>query len=185
MNVGSIQVLESRNGSMTTTIIDTNSAVPMYYYMAVADFFALIVATILAAPLAREIDGHLEVTFTKPISRLRYALGAVGADIAGILAASLMTVLAFYLCQLLFETPRLDFGGISSRRRHGSCGPTGLVCDALRGDDVGLAVVRGVVGLRVARRPLHRFADASFRTQQHRHDSLFTTSRGCFRDSIR
>ncbi len=115
VNVGSIQVLESQHGKMTTTIVDTNGAVPMYYYMAIADFFALIIATILAAPLAREIDGHLELTLTKPISRLRFALGAVGADIVGILAASLMTVVAFYLMQLLFETPRLDFSGISSR----------------------------------------------------------------------
>ncbi|MFY9719120.1 MAG: hypothetical protein WAK16_05685 [Candidatus Cybelea sp.] len=113
VNVGSIQVIESRHGDLTTTVIDTNGAVPMIYYMAIADVFAFIIATILAAPLAREIDGHLEITLTKPVSRLRYALGAVGADIAGILAASLMTVVAFYLCQLLFETPRLDFSGIN------------------------------------------------------------------------
>lgn len=115
VNVGSIQVMQSHHGKMTTTVIDTNGAVPMIYYMAIADVFALIIATILAAPLAREIDGHLEVTLTKPISRLRYALGAIGADVVGILAASLMTIVAFYLCQLLFETPRLDFSGVNTR----------------------------------------------------------------------
>ena len=107
--------MQSHHGKMTTTVIDTNGAVPMIYYMAIADVFALIIATILAAPLAREIDGHLEVTLTKPISRLRYALGAIGADVVGILAASLMTIVAFYLCQLLFETPRLDFSGVNTR----------------------------------------------------------------------
>jgi hypothetical protein len=115
VSVGSVHVVESRHGTMTTTIIDTNGAVPMLYYMAIANVFALIVATILAAPLAREINGHLEMTLTKPISRLRYALGAIGADVVGILAASVMTVVAFYLCQLLFETPRLDFSGVNTR----------------------------------------------------------------------
>ena len=75
VNVGSIQVMESRHGSMTTTVIDTNGAVPMIYYMLLADIVALIVATILAAPFAREIDGHLEIALTKPISRVRFALG--------------------------------------------------------------------------------------------------------------
>jgi hypothetical protein len=115
LNVGSVQVIESKHGTVTTTIIDTNSAVPMIYYMALADLVALIVATILAAPFARETDGHLEIALTKPISRVRYALGAIGVDIAGIIAASILTVLTFYICQLLFESPRLDFTGINAR----------------------------------------------------------------------
>lgn len=115
VNIGSIQVVESHHGAVTTTVVDTNGSVPMIYYMALADVVALIVATILAAPFAREMDGHLEVVFTKPVSRLRYALGAIGADVAGIVAASVLTVIAFYLCQLLFETPRLDFSGINAR----------------------------------------------------------------------
>jgi hypothetical protein len=115
VTVGSIRVSESRHGSMTTTVIDTNGAVPMIYYMALADLVALIVATILAAPLAREIDGHLEIALTKPCSRVRYALGVIGVDVAGIVAASVLTVVAFYLCQLLFESPRLDFSGINAR----------------------------------------------------------------------
>ncbi len=114
-SIGSVQVNESRHGSMTTTVVDTNGSVPMLYYMALADIVALIVATLLAAPFAREIEGHLEIVMTKPISRVRYALEAIGVDILGILAASIMTIVAFYLCQLLFETPRLDFSGINSR----------------------------------------------------------------------
>lgn len=115
VGIGSIHVAEWRHGSMTTTVIDTNGSVPMLYYMALADVVALIVATILAAPLAREIDGHLEVALTRPCSRVRYALGVIGADAVGILAASVMTVAAFYLCQLLFESARLDFSGVNSR----------------------------------------------------------------------
>ena len=115
VGIGSIQVHESRHGSLTTTVIDTNGSVPMLYYMALADVVALIVATILAAPLAREIDGHLEIALTRPCSRVRYALEVIGADAVGILAASVMTIAAFYLVQLLFESARLDFSGINAR----------------------------------------------------------------------
>ena len=114
VNVGSLQVYESRNGAMTTTVIDTNGSVPMLYYMALADVVALLVATLIAAPLAREIDGHLEIALTKPCSRVRYAIGVIGADVACILGASLLTVIALYFCQLLFESPRLDFSGINA-----------------------------------------------------------------------
>jgi len=113
--VGSIHVAESQNGSLSTTVIDTNGSVPMLYYMAFADVVALIVAMCLAAPFAREIDGHLEIALTKPVSRARYALGVIGADVVGIVAASFMTIVALYLCQLLFESARVDFSGVNAR----------------------------------------------------------------------
>ena len=49
--VGSIHVTESRHGSITTTVIDTDGSVPFLYYMAIADLMALVVAMVLAAPL--------------------------------------------------------------------------------------------------------------------------------------
>lgn len=115
VSVGSVHVYESHNGTVETTVIDTNGSVPMIYYMALADVVALIVATILAAPFAREIDGHLEVALMKPVSRERYAAGTILADVAGIIGASILTVVAFYLCQLLFESARLDFSGINAQ----------------------------------------------------------------------
>jgi hypothetical protein len=113
-HIGNI-VSSHTSGGTTTTTIDTKGSVPMLYYMAFADVVALIVATILAAPFAREIDGHLEVAMTKPVSRVRYALGSIGVDAVGILAASLLTIVALYLCQLLFGSARLDFTGINAR----------------------------------------------------------------------
>jgi hypothetical protein len=113
--IGSVHISRSPHGTTTITTVDTNGAVPMIYYMALADVVALIVATILAAPLAREIDGHLEISLTKPVARVRYALGVIGVDVVGIIAASVLTIVAFYVCQLLFESARLDFSGINSR----------------------------------------------------------------------
>lgn len=115
VNVGSIHVVESHHGALTTTVIDTNGATPMIYYMAVADLMALIVGMVLAAPFAREIEGHLEVALTKPVSRARYALGVIGADCVAILVSSFLTIVALYLCQLLFESGRLDFSGVNAR----------------------------------------------------------------------
>jgi hypothetical protein len=115
VQIGSIQVNESRQGDLTTTTIDTNGSVPMLYFMAFADVIALIIATILAAPLAREIDGHLEIALTKPVSRLRYALGVLGADVAGIVTACLLAVIACYLCELFFGSYRVDFSGVNGR----------------------------------------------------------------------
>ncbi|HTD32310.1 MAG TPA: hypothetical protein VK665_01515, partial [Candidatus Elarobacter sp.] len=44
----------------------------------------LLVATILGGPLAKENDGHLELAWTKPVSRDLYALAAFGADVVAI-----------------------------------------------------------------------------------------------------
>jgi len=115
VTAGSIHVFSSHNGTVETTVIDTNGSVPMIYYMGLADLVAIVVAIILAAPFAREFDGHLEVALTKPISRERYAIGAILADSVGIIAASLLTVAAFYVCQLLFESPSLDFSGVNAK----------------------------------------------------------------------
>ena len=184
VNVGSIQVMESHHGKMTTTVIDTNGAVPMIYYMAIADVFALIIATILAAPLAREIDGHLEVTLTKPISRLRYALGAVGADIVGILAASLMTIVAFYLCQLLFETPRLDFSGINTRAiLMGIAAPLAWYAMLLAATTWFARSYAALWDSRGRSCSSSVCSRSCRRTTSSR--SSYTTSRGCSRDSIR
>lgn len=114
MSIGSTVITKNTNGSMTTVTLNSNGVVPLGDYIGLGWVVALIVATILAAPFAREIDGHLEVAMTKPIARSRYALGAIGIDIVGMLIASLLAMLAFYLCQALFETPRLSLGGVNA-----------------------------------------------------------------------
>jgi hypothetical protein len=112
ISVGSLRMSDRRQGKFKVVTIDTNAATPIGYYLALADFAALIVATALAAPLAREADGHLEISLTKPASRTRFALGAIGVDIAGIVCASAMTIVALLVIQALFEVPHIDLGGI-------------------------------------------------------------------------
>jgi hypothetical protein len=114
-DVGNVEVRKFEHGSMTTTTISTDNSVPMLLYMAFADVAALIVATVLAAPFAREMDGHLEVALTKPITRVRFAVGAIGADVAGIVAALVATLIAVYVCTLFFGLVKIDFSGVNGR----------------------------------------------------------------------
>ena len=113
VSIGSVRVIESEHGGMQTTIVDTNGAVPFLFYMFVADIMALVIATILGAPFARENDGHLESALTRPASRTELALRTVGVDAVGILVGSAMTIVAFVICQAMFEVPHFDFSGIN------------------------------------------------------------------------
>lgn len=113
VSIGSVRVIESEHGDMQTTIVDTNGAVPFLFYMFVADIMALVIATILGAPFARENDGHLEAALTRPASRTELALRTMGVDVLGILMGSLVTIVAFVICQAMFEVPHFDFSGIN------------------------------------------------------------------------
>jgi hypothetical protein len=70
----------------------------------------LIVATLLGGPLAKENDGHLELAWTKPVSRERYALACVGVDVPAILAAQLLCIAVTLICILMFAVPRFGYG---------------------------------------------------------------------------
>ncbi len=111
--IGSVHVNEARSGNMSITTIDTNGTVPFVFYMAFADVVAFIIATCLAAPFARESDGHLEYALTKPVSREGFAVGTIAVDAAAIVAASVMTIITLIICQAMFEIPTFDFSGVN------------------------------------------------------------------------
>lgn len=111
--IGSLRVDESTDGKQTTTTVDTNSQTPFFYIIGFGEFMALIVATVLAAPFARENDGHLELALTKPIGRLELALRTMGVDAVGIIASAAITMVAIVLIQAMFEIPHFDFGGLT------------------------------------------------------------------------
>ena len=92
--------------------IDEGSLVPedLSYYFTFAALVAMIVATILGAPFARENEGHLETAFTKPISRANLALQTIAADLVGIAAAWTMTVVFLIVGHTIFEAPNYVYG---------------------------------------------------------------------------
>lgn len=73
----------------------------------------LLVATMLGGVLSKENDGHLELAWTKPVSREIYAAAAFGIDAAAALAAQLATVIAILAACLLFFVPKLTAGADS------------------------------------------------------------------------
>ncbi|HXB82441.1 MAG TPA: hypothetical protein VNU22_03710 [Candidatus Acidoferrum sp.] len=73
---------------------------------------ALIVATMLGAPFARENDGHLEVALTKPIDRIGLALMTIGVDAAGIIGALAVGTLFGIALHTIFFPPWISFHSI-------------------------------------------------------------------------
>jgi len=62
-----------------------------------------VLATVMALSLASENEGHLEVSWTKPASRERYALEIFGIDFIAMAAAYILTVVvAVAVCDIWF-----------------------------------------------------------------------------------
>ncbi len=108
--MGSMQVHTLPDGDGERITIDTNEPEPFVGYAAIAAFTALIIATVLAAPFARENDGHLEVALTKPISRTMLGLSTVGVDLLGIACSWALTVVFLLATGALFQSPNIQFG---------------------------------------------------------------------------
>jgi hypothetical protein len=109
--MGSMHVESSTNGRQTITTVETNRPERVAYDAAFATFVALILATILGAPFARENEGHLEIAFTKPIDRTALALRIIGVDLLGLLIGWLMTEVALILAYAMFQAPHFTFSG--------------------------------------------------------------------------
>jgi hypothetical protein len=70
----------------------------------------LLVASILGGALAKENDGHLELAWTKPVSRERYALSSVAVDAIAIIVSQLLTIAVSLAATLMFLVPRFSYG---------------------------------------------------------------------------
>lgn len=84
--------------------IQYNPVIPFEFPLAFTVLTGLILATILAGTLAREND-HLELAWTKPVSRERYALMAITIDMGAIVAGFLLTLVVATACIALFTAP--------------------------------------------------------------------------------
>lgn len=102
-NVGPVVV---HRDSATMMEVDTNGPLDVGMLVGWSALVGLIIATCLAAPMAREND-RLEVAWTKPIDRTMYALQLYGADIVGIVAALIVTAVCAILIYALFQAPHL------------------------------------------------------------------------------
>jgi hypothetical protein len=108
VSMGSVSVHDLPGGQGTLTTVDTNGETDFLSYVVGGVVIALIVATILGAPFAREGE-HLEIALTKPVSRGTFALQTIATDMAGILIAFASGVVFSLLVHVMFEVPKITF----------------------------------------------------------------------------
>jgi hypothetical protein len=112
MDIGSTSVNTDVHDGVEHTVIDSKGA--FEYELGVCLLITipmgLLVATLLAGPLAKENDGHLELAWTKPTSRDRYALEAIAVDAVAILASQALTLAILLLVTLMFFVPHFTYG---------------------------------------------------------------------------
>jgi energy-converting hydrogenase Eha subunit A len=114
IEVGPLHFVRTAAPGGSMVAIDTNKPEDFAYYAAIATIVALIVATILGAPFARQNDGHLEVALTNPVPRTTLGLGAMVADVAGMAAVWLMTVLMLFIAHVVQYAPNYTFGPLDA-----------------------------------------------------------------------
>lgn len=109
---GTIDIRENRKSGMSHVTISTHHhmTIPMDVLIMISIPIGLLTATMLGGALAKENDGHLELAWTKPASRERMALQAMGIDIAAIALSQLFAVAIYLCCILLFHVPSFSAG---------------------------------------------------------------------------
>jgi hypothetical protein len=76
-------------------------------------------ATVLGLNLASENDGHLEVAWTKPVSREGYALGVFAVDIGAMVVCLLFTILCLVVVyDVMAGYPAVEVGSAPALLRH-------------------------------------------------------------------
>lgn len=99
---GPVNVEGYNRGKNHISVVKHDPRIPAGTLFLIAAMVGAIVAAIFGLALSRENDGHLELAWTKPASRLRYALGAVAMDTAGAVAAAVMTLVTIVLVLAIY-----------------------------------------------------------------------------------
>ena len=98
-----IVLIAGANGAFSHQIHSTrHTDIPLPALFAIAAFFASGFAARYARTLSEENEAHLPVAWTKPVSRVRYALTTIGVDAIGILASFALTLGVIFLFLAIF-----------------------------------------------------------------------------------
>ncbi|MDP9019020.1 MAG: ABC transporter permease [Candidatus Eremiobacteraeota bacterium] len=92
VNYGPVHVSRSSGKNTRTTVIKDDPRINLSILFAIAGGVAGIFGTMFGLAFSRENDGHLELAWTKPASRDRYGLHSILTDVAGIVAAGVLTM---------------------------------------------------------------------------------------------
>jgi hypothetical protein len=110
--MGSLNVNEDTHAGVSHLTV-SYSGTPEISWAALfvgSTLLGLLAATILAGPLAKENDGHLELAWTKPVSREAYAGAAFAIDIATIVLSQLACIVIALVCILMWAVPAMRLG---------------------------------------------------------------------------
>lgn len=99
-------------GSTTMTVVNPGNDLWLGMLFSITVPIGLLVATLLGGPLSKENNGHLELAWTKPVSRELYAAAAVLVDVVTMLVSQAAALLALVLGSALWTLPhvRLESG---------------------------------------------------------------------------
>lgn len=104
------QTVDRKSGMEHVVVRATGqTGLPIGLLFMTSIILGFIVASLLGGVLAKENDGHLELAWTKPISRERYALGAFAVDMLAIIASQVLWAVTVIICMLLFLVPHMYF----------------------------------------------------------------------------
>ena len=107
VTMGSVNMNQDTKNGMERVQVSTNGSADLAWFFIGAVPLMLLFATLVAGPLAKENEGHLELAWTQPVSRTQYALTAIGLDLLGIVGTGVATVIVYLLCASLFEAPHV------------------------------------------------------------------------------
>jgi hypothetical protein len=107
VSIGSSSVDRSQRAGMSHIVVtyDTTANIPVSILFAISEIIGLVTATMLGGILAKENDGHLELAWTKPVSRERLALAYIGVDMATIVVSQFAMILLTLIVCAMFVWP--------------------------------------------------------------------------------
>jgi hypothetical protein len=93
--------------STTMTVVNPGNKLWLGMLFSITVPIGLLVATLLGGPLSKENNGHLELAWTKPVSREVYASAAVLVDVVTMLVSQGAALLALVLGSALWALPHV------------------------------------------------------------------------------
>jgi ABC-type transport system involved in multi-copper enzyme maturation permease subunit len=109
VDIGNVTVHDvTRKNGMEHLVIETTRApaMPVGVLFMTSIVMGFIIASVLGGVLSKENDGHLELAWTKPVSRERYAIGAFVVDAAAIIASQVLWMIVFIIGMAMFGVLR-------------------------------------------------------------------------------
>ena len=108
-SVGDSNVDRSNRGGMSHVVMTRDARVNIDFgvLFVISCIIGLVTATMLGGTLAKENDGHLELAWTKPVSRERLAIALIAVDMVTIVISQIAMLALTLIAILMFVRPHL------------------------------------------------------------------------------